>query len=63
MTVLMEGADNTATESEGRSAAVAERAEDRDINARNHAHSGYFPIVRRKAQRFARAHHHPRVDG
>ena len=29
----------------------------------NHAHSGWFPIVRREAQRFACANHHPRVDG
>ena len=59
----MEGADDTATGSVGRSAALAERAEDRDSDAGNYAHSGWFPIVRRKAQSFARAHHHPRVDG
>ena len=40
MTVPMEEADGTATGSEGGSAAVAERAEDRDSDAGNHAHSG-----------------------
>ena len=39
-TISMEGADDTATGSEGRSAAVAERAEDRDSDAENNAHSG-----------------------
>ena len=59
----MEGADDNATGSEGRSAVVVERADDRDSDAGNHAHSGWFLIVRLKTQRFARAHHHPRVDG
>ena len=36
----MEGADDTATGSEGRSAAVAERAEDGDSDAGNYAHFG-----------------------
>ena len=36
----MEGAYDTAPGSEGRSAAVADRAEDRDSDAGNHAHSG-----------------------
>ena len=35
----MDVADDTATASEGRSAAVAERAEDRDSDAGNHVHS------------------------
>ena len=38
-TIPMEGTDDTATGSEGRSAAVAERAEDGDSDAGNYAHS------------------------
>ena len=36
----MKGADYTETGSEGRSAVVAERAEDGDSDAGNHVHSG-----------------------
>ena len=54
----MKGADDTAKGSEGRSAAVAKKAKDGNSNAGNHAHSCLFPVVRREAQRFARANQH-----
>ena len=61
--VPMEGADSTTTENEGRLEAVAEKADDGESNAKNHAHSCWFVEYRREAQRFARAHHHLRDDG
>ena len=59
----MEGADNTATGSKRTLAAVVERGENRDSNAGNYSHFGLFSIVLLEAKRFARAHHHPRVNG
>ena len=47
---------------EGRSAAVAERTEDGDSDALNHAHSDWFPDVRCRAQHFTRSHKHSRVN-
>ena len=58
----MEGADDTASRSEGRSAAVAERTEDGDSDAGNHVHSDLVPDVRCRAQHFSRSHQHSRVD-
>ena len=53
---------DTASKSEGRSAAVAERTEDIDSDAENHAHSHWFSDVRFRAQHLSRSHQHSRVD-
>ena len=54
----MEAVDNTETWSEGRSAAVAARAEEEDSDSENDADSSWFSDARRGAQRIARTHQH-----